>query len=305
MAIEVENLVKIYGTQRAVDDVSFSIAKGEIVGLLGPNGAGKSTTMKILTCYLPQTSGKVTVNGFDVVKDPIEVKKHIGYLPESNPLYYDMFVSEYLHFAAGLKGVKENVKQKIDEVIERTGITPERKKKIGQLSKGYKQRVGLAQALLNDPRVLIMDEPTSGLDPNQISDIRNLISEIGRDRTIVLSTHILQEVEMICSRAIIINKGKKVADAPVQELKNKLQGSVLIVVELNKAVTPEQLKKITGVKNAALRSGFTYEITTQDPDKTKQEIFNFAVSQQLTILSLYQEEQKLEEVFHSLTRDKN
>lgn len=219
MSISVQSLTKIYGTQRAVDNISFQLNKGEIVGFLGPNGAGKSTTMKMITGYLPPTDGQISVCGFDVVEKPMEVRKRIGYLPEANPLYHDMFVREYLEFTAGIHGLGSQAKKRIPEMIELTGLSKEAHKKIGQLSKGYKQRVGLAQAMLHDPEVLILDEPTSGLDPNQIIEIRDLIIRIGKEKTVLLSTHIMQEVEAMCSRVIIINNGKIVADGGIDAVK--------------------------------------------------------------------------------------
>lgn len=218
MSIAVKNVSKVYGKQFALDDVSFEIEKGEVVGFLGPNGAGKSTMMKIITCFLPPTKGDVTVCGCDIWNDTLELKKKVGYLSEANPLYYDMYVSEFLEFIAGIHQIK-NKKTRVDEMIEMTGLTPERHKKISALSRGYKQRVGLAQALIHDPEVLILDEPTTGLDPNQLVDIRALIKNCGKTKTVLLSTHIMQEVEAVCDRAIIIKKGKLVADASMHDLK--------------------------------------------------------------------------------------
>lgn len=218
MSITVNNLVKVYGTQRAVNDISFSLKKGEVVGFLGPNGAGKSTTMKMITTYLPPTSGTASICGFDVVKQSMDVRKRIGYLPEANPLYYDMYVREYLEMSAGIHGIKKP-KDRIEDMITMTGLSKEAHKKIGTLSKGYKQRTGLAQAMLHDPEVLILDEPTSGLDPIQIVEIRDLITRIGKEKTVLLSTHIMQEVEAMCSRVIIISSGNLVADDSMSNLK--------------------------------------------------------------------------------------
>ncbi|MFA7449100.1 MAG: ATP-binding cassette domain-containing protein [Weeksellaceae bacterium] len=218
MGITIQNLTKKYGEQLALDNVSFSIQKGEVVGLLGPNGAGKSTLMKSVTGAILPTSGEIEVDGFSVLKQPIETKKKIGFLPENNPLYYEMYVKEYLQFVANLR--KEN-KQRIEEVIQKVGLTPESHKKIGQLSKGYKQRVGLAQAILSNPEILILDEPTNGLDPNQILEIRDVIREIGKSKTVILSTHIMQEVEALCSRVILLNKGKVISDSPIEEFKGQ------------------------------------------------------------------------------------
>jgi len=232
MSILVESLTKVYGKQKAVDGISFS-AKPGVLGFLGPNGAGKSTTMKILTCFIPQTAGKASVCGFDVQAQPLEVRRNIGYLPESNPLYLDMYVKESLSFIAGIHQVPSPQKR-IDEIIGQTGLGPEQHKKIGQLSKGYRQRVGLAQAILHDPEVLILDEPTSGLDPNQLIGIRQLILDLGKTKTVILSTHIMQEVEAVCNQVIIINKGKIVADDTLEGLRIKNKGQTLenIFIEL-------------------------------------------------------------------------
>ncbi len=233
MSIKVQNLSKVYGTQRAVDNISFEVNKGEIIGFLGPNGAGKSTTMKILTGYIPATEGTVAVNGFDVKTSPMQVKAHIGYLPEHNPLYLDMYVKEFLDFAGSLYGLKGRTLQiKIDETIERVSLGLEKHKKIGQLSKGYRQRVGLAQALIHNPDVLILDEPTTGLDPNQLVEIRDLIKNVGKDKTVIFSTHIMQEVEAICDRVVIINRGKIVADSTLSELKKGGKGIEEVFREL-------------------------------------------------------------------------
>lgn len=220
MSLKIQNLVKIYGTQSAVNDISFEVNQGEIVGFLGPNGAGKSTTMKIATCYLTATSGKVEVCGYDVQQDAMEVRKNIGYLPEHNPLYLEMYVKEFLEFVGGLYQIKgQKLQNRIAEVIELVGLSLEQKKKIGQLSKGYRQRVGLAQALIHDPKVLILDEPTTGLDPNQLAEIRGVIRNVGKEKTVVFSTHIMQEVEAICDRVVIINHGKIVNDSSLSALK--------------------------------------------------------------------------------------
>lgn len=303
MSITVQNLTKIYGAQKAVDDITFSVQPGEIVGFLGPNGAGKSTTMKILTCFLPQTSGKAEVLGYDVTENPVEVRRHIGYLPEHNPLYLDMYVREYLQFTAKLHGLKTGVNARVDEIIERTGITPERKKKIGQLSKGYRQRVGLAQALLHNPEVLILDEPTSGLDPNQITEIRSLIKETGKDRTVILSTHIMQEVEALCDRVIIINKGKIVADDETQHLKTRFKGGKAIIkVEFKGEISEARLKSIPGVTQAKRINDNNWQLLADNPDEIKELLFRFAVDNNLVILGLTQETQRLEDVFQQLTK---
>lgn len=305
MSILVQNLTKTYGSQKAVNNISFDVQPGEIVGFLGPNGAGKSTTMKILTCFIPQTEGKAEVCGFDVTTDPIEVRKNIGYLPEHNPLYLDMYVREFLQFSAKMHGQKGNVLKTVDEIIEKTGITPERKKKIGQLSKGYRQRVGLAQALLHNPKVLILDEPTSGLDPNQISEIRNLIKETGKDRTVILSTHIMQEVEALCDRVIIINKGQIVANDDTQNLKTRFkQGNAVILAEFKGDVSEAQLKTVAGVTAARRVSDNKWQITASNPDDIKELLFRFAVDNNIVILGMNQETQRLEDVFQQLTTQK-
>ena len=226
MSIVVENLTKVYGQQKAVDSVSFTAETGRVLGFLGPNGAGKSTTMKILTCFLPQTSGKATVCGFDINENPIEVRRNIGYLPEHNPLYLDLYVKESLNFVADIHQVKDRQRQ-ISRVIEQTGLGPEQNKKIGQLSKGYRQRVGIAQAILHDPKVLILDEPTSGLDPNQLITVRNLIQELGKTKTVILSTHIMQEVEAVCDQVIIINKGKITFNRNFSDIRENYTGKTL------------------------------------------------------------------------------
>lgn len=301
MSIVVENVTKIYGTQRAIDNVSFSVQPGEIVGLLGPNGAGKSTMMKMITCFIPQNEGKITVCGFDVKEDPLKVKQKIGYLPEQNPLYLEMYVREYLEFIGRLHKIPKFGKKNIDNIIERTGLGLEQKKKIGVLSKGYKQRVGLAQALIHDPEVLILDEPTTGLDPNQIIDIRNLIVDLGRKKTVILSTHIMQEVEAICSRSIIINKGKVVADAPTYELANLIGSTSVLTVEFNAVVQKNKILAIKGVTGAEKISEKIWKLTVVHED-IRQHVFEFAVHEQIAVLSMNVEKRKLEEVFQSLTQ---
>jgi len=235
MSIIVENITKKYGEQKALDNVSFKVNAGEIVGLLGPNGAGKSTMMKIITCFIPPNDGMVKVYGNDIYEQSLEVRKKVGYLPENNPLYLDLYVKEYLEFVAGIYKI-QNKKERVEEMIKLTGLEIERKKKIGALSKGYRQRVGLAQALIHNPDVLILDEPTSGLDPNQLAEIRNLIMEIGKEKTVMLSTHIMQEVEAMCDRVIIIDKGKIVADDATSELSKRNIGKTTLLVEFNKPV---------------------------------------------------------------------
>ena len=296
MSIEVENITKIYGSQKALDNISFKVRKPEIVGFLGPNGAGKSTMMKILTTYLEASEGDAKVNGHDVNGHKIEVQKSVGYLPEHNPLYPDMYVKEYLAFNAMVYGVS---KDRIDEVIEMTGLTPEAHKKIEQLSKGYRQRVGLANALLHNPDVLILDEPTTGLDPNQLVDIRNLIKTIGQEKTVFLSTHIMQEVEAMCDRVIIINKGKIVADKTLKDLKSNQEQTV--VVEFDYRVEDAFLSKLPKVKKVVNSHDFVYEITFDTQEDMRSHVFDFAHDNQLKILQLNQKNASLESLFRELT----
>lgn len=299
MSIEVQNITKSYGTQNALDTVNFSIKRGEIVGFLGPNGAGKSTMMKILTCYIPQTKGSAQVSGLDVNQDSIAVRRKVGYLPETNPLYLEMYVQEYLEFMADVHGVS---KKRIPEMIRKTGLSPESHKKLGQLSKGYRQRAGLAAALLHDPEVLILDEPTTGLDPNQLVEIRNLIKELGKEKTVMLSTHIMQEVELLCSRVIIINKGKIVADKPTTELQ-KLNVEKVIEVEFDGEASREGLRSIEGVKTVKLVEGNRWEVKAAGNADLRSAIFKFAVSNELVVLEIAQQGQTLESVFQKLTRE--
>lgn len=300
MSIKVDHVSKLYGEQRALDGVSFEIERGNIVGFLGPNGAGKSTMMKIITCFLPQTEGVVEVCGFNVSDAPMEVKKRVGYLPEHNPLYYDMYVREYLEFIAGIHKLP-NKKERVDEMIEMVGLTIERKKQIGALSKGFKQRVGLAQAMIHDPEVLILDEPTTGLDPNQIVEIRNLIKNIGKDRTVMLSTHIMQEVEAICDRVIIVNHGKIVANDKAANLTN-YKNKQVIRVEFSKAVASNILTSIAGVSEVKKVSDTTWLIASNADTDIRQHIFDFAVKNDNSVLTVQKEEQRLEDVFKALTR---
>lgn len=301
MSIKVEGLTKVYGEQYAVDNISFDIPKGEIVGFLGPNGAGKSTTMKILTCYLPQTSGKAEVCGIDTLENPMEVKKKVGYLPESNPLYYDMYVKEYLTFMADLFKMK-NKKAKVAEMIEAVGLTKEQKKKIGALSKGYKQRVGLAQAMIHDPEVLILDEPTSGLDPNQLVEIRGLIKNFGKEKTVMLSTHIMQEVEAICDRIIIIKNGKLVADDKTSEISRTIEERNFVSVEFDKPANIEELAQLENVIEVKEIGGNTYLIAYMGSTDMRVLVSKFAQQNDLLILELHREKEKLEEVFKKLTQ---
>ena len=302
MSIKATNITKIYAEQKALDDVSFEINTGEVVGFLGPNGAGKSTMMKILTCFIPQTSGTASVCGYDVAEESLEVRKNVGYLPEHNPLYVDMYVKEYLEFIAGLHHLK-NVKSRIAEMIEMTGLQVEQKKKIGALSKGYRQRVGLAQALIHDPKVLILDEPTTGLDPNQLAEIRNLIIKIGKQKTILLSTHIMQEVEAVCDRVIIVNNGKIVANDITSVLQNvNTTNKQIITVEFDKETSLSSLKNIEGVFDAKNIKGYTWQIEAHTEKDIRTDIFDFAVKNKMAVLTLHKEEQRLEDVFKQLTK---
>ncbi len=301
MSIRVNQLLKTYGEQKAVNNISFEIGKGEIVGFLGPNGAGKSTTMKIITGYLEADAGTAEVCNINVQQNPLEAKKKIGYLPESNALYYEMFVKEYLAFIASLHKVP-GAKKRIQEVIQQTGLTIEQHKKIGQLSKGYKQRVGLAAALLHDPEVLILDEPTSGLDPNQIIEIREVIKAEGSTKTVLFSSHILQEVEAICDRVIIINKGQIVANDRVtnlQKYRSDLHGVVVQFKEPASILLLQQLKGIAEIKEL---SPSNYKLQTSNPDETRKQILQLALQHNLNIVSLQDESQTLEEVFKTLTQ---
>jgi len=301
VSVKVTQLVKIYGTQHAVDGISFEAHKGEVLGFLGPNGAGKTTTMKIVTGYLPQSSGKVEVCGFDVTENPMETRARVGYLPELNPLYREMYVREYLAFTAGLHQVK-NAAKRVDEMVERTGLSSHRQKQIGELSKGYRQRVGLAQAMLHDPEVLILDEPTSGLDPNQIIEIRQLIKDLGKEKTVILSTHILGEVEAVCDRAIIINKGKLVADAPIQELKQQFIGQSIVTAEFAETVDKNLLLSIANVQTIRSLGNNKWHLTADATQDVRAAVFAFAVANHLTLLELHKEVFSVEDVFQQLTR---
>lgn len=302
MSITVSNISKQYGTQLALDRVSFTIKPGEIVGLLGPNGAGKSTMMKIITCFIPPTSGEVSVHGFNIREQSLEVRKKVGYLPENNPLYTDMYIREYLEFVAGIHQLGKNATKRVSEMMEMTGLMPEKGKKIGALSKGYRQRVGLAQAMIHDPEVLILDEPTSGLDPNQLVEIRNLIAGIGKEKTVMLSTHILQEVEAICSRAIIINQGKIVADDSTGHLLSKAGTHESVTVEFDREIKASDLKTITGVTLAKKLQGNTWLVETEAGTDVRQDIFRYAVEHNLTVLSMQKQTSSLEDVFQQLTK---
>lgn len=300
MSIIVENLTKLYGTQEAVSNISFKLEKGEIVGFIGPNGAGKSTTMKILSCFTLPTSGEAWINGISIFNDPLKIRKTIGYLPEQNPLYDDLYIAEYLEFLCILHHISHRRKQKIEEMIEITGLSAERHKKIGYLSKGYRQRVGLAQSLIHDPEVLILDEPTSGLDPNQIVEIRNLICEIGKTRTVLLSSHILQEVQAICSRIIIINQGKIIADDFTESLLEKSKTLSVYKVRFKNPVSKSELKKIPAKE--IISKGNYWLISSFDSD-ISEKIYEFAVSSENIILELSRESSTLEQVFQQLTQN--
>lgn len=299
MSITVKNLTKVYGEQKAVDNISFSVNKGEIVGFLGPNGAGKSTTMKMITGYLQPDAGDILVSNIDVTKEPLAAKKKVGYLPESNALYYDMYVKEYLEFVADVHKVG-NRKPAIENVIEQVGLTKEKGKKIGQLSKGYKQRVGLAAAILHNPEVLILDEPTSGLDPNQIVEIRNVIKEQGKDKLVLFSSHILQEVEAICDRVIIINRGRIVADDKLANLQ-KTSSNNIVRVTFKEALETEWLRRLPNIKTVTKVDTYNWTIETEHPEKVRKALLQLALEHNLNIVSLQSENQSLEEVFRTLT----
>jgi len=300
MSIEVKNLSKFYGEQAAVNDISFSIKKGEIVGFLGPNGAGKSTTMKILTGFIPSTKGQVQICGMEVDVDALETRKKIGYLPENNPLYLDMYVREYLEFIGNIYKVP-NLKQRVNEMIQQVGLEVEQNKKIGMLSKGYRQRVGLAQAIIHDPEVLILDEPTTGLDPNQLVEIRELIKRIGKSKTVMLSTHIMQEVSAICDRVIIIKQGKIVADDKAEDLQFE-ENKQVVYVEFEGDFSKNQLKKTSGITTVENVGENAWLIESDNSLDLRKFIAQFAQKNNLLVLTLRKEEKTLEEVFKELTK---
>ncbi len=300
MSIQVKNLHKVYGDQKAVNDISFTVNKGEIVGFLGPNGAGKSTTMKILTGYLKQTSGEAFVCDLNIAEHPLQIKKKIGYLPESNPLYYDMYVREYLDFIAEVHTIN-NKRAAINRVVEMVGLGPEQKKKIGQLSKGYKQRVGLAAALIYEPEVLILDEPTTGLDPNQIMEIRELIRQQGENKTVLFSSHILQEVEAICNRVIIINKGQLVADDTVANLQANNGAGHRILVEFAGNIAPDLFAQILEPSQIQRLSDSKYQFSAANPELLRRQLRDLASAHDLDIIAMQSESQSLESVFKELT----
>lgn len=302
MSIVVEGVSKLYGKQKALDNVSFEVKTGEIVGFLGPNGAGKSTMMKIITGFIPPASGRVLVNGLEAGTGNTDVKRQIGYLPENNPLYPEMYVREYLGYVASIYKTEKNSKKQIDRIIELTGLTPEQNKQIGSLSKGYKQRVGLAQALIHNPAVLILDEATTGLDPNQIIEIRNLIKEAGKEKTVLLSTHIMQEVEAICERVIIIDHGKIMANEEKSRIYSLVnQSRQIIIVEFDKAVEAGQISAVNNTFSVRPIKNNTWQIESDSREDIRPAIFNFAVNNNLMVLSLQKQQSNLEEVFRHLT----
>ena len=301
MSVSVNKITKIYGKQKVLDNVSFEIKTGEVVGFLGPNGAGKSTMMKILTGFISQSEGEVVVCGINVLENSIESQKKIGYLPENNPLYLDMYVREFLSFIADIHKIK-NKKNRVEEMINITGLTPEKSKKIRQLSKGYRQRVGLAAALIHDPEVLILDEPTTGLDPNQLKEIRGLIKSIAAKKTIMLSTHIMQEVEAICDRAIIIKKGEIVADNKIETLQNI--GNEIIEVEFQKPIFVSVLESVKGVKTVVKKSETIFELTSGVKNDIRPLISQLAIDNSNLVLSMQKREQKMEDIFQNLTKEK-
>lgn len=304
MSISVRHIAKQYGAQKALDDVSFEIGGSEVVGFLGPNGAGKSTMMKILTCFVPPTSGDASVCGFDIREASMDVRRNVGYLPEHNPLYTDMYVREYLAFTAGMYKLR-NVKEKVKEMIGTVGLEREQHKKIGALSKGYRQRVGLAQAMIHDPKVLILDEPTSGLDPNQLEEIRGLIKRLGQERTVMLSTHIMQEVEAICDRVIIINQGRIVADDDARHIRATGDAREEVLVEFDGRVRAEDLLALPGVQGAARGAGNAWTISCGQGQDVRPALFQFAVDKGVKVLTLQRAERDLEAIFRELTSQKD
>jgi ABC-2 type transport system ATP-binding protein len=314
MAITVRNLTKFYGHEKAVNDISFDVKTGEILGFLGPNGAGKTTTMKIITCYMPPTSGTAEVDGYSIADHSLEVRRKIGYLPELNPLYFDMNVLEYLEYAAQLHQLdKARTRQQLALMIEVCGLKNVRHKDIGELSKGYRQRVGLAQAMIHEPDVLILDEPTSGLDPNQIVEIRNLIKQLGRAKTVVLSTHILSEVTATCDRVIIINKGQIVADGTPSELQDKFQGSEIVGLELRASVRDPmaelfpKIQALPGVQSVEYGGAngdiHKFSIHSHKGSDVREDLFKKAVSEKWVLLEMARKGTSLEDVFHQLTKN--
>jgi ABC-2 type transport system ATP-binding protein len=302
MSIKVDKVTKLYGSQKALDEVSFQVERGQITGLLGPNGAGKTTLMRIITCLIPPTEGQVFVNNINTMEDPVAVRKILGYLPENNPLYPDMYIREYLEFVAALYKVS-SPKKRIEEIIALTGLEPEISKTIGKLSKGFRQRVGLAQALIHDPEVLILDEPTSGLDPNQILEIREVIKRASVNKTIIFSTHIMQEVEALCQRVVIIHKGKIVADDLTAHLSHWVSSSETIFVGFDQKVDIQLIRRINGIITVKAKDNNVYEIKAKPDMDIRPALFKFAVDHRLTVLSLQQSEKSLEEIFHEITQN--
>lgn len=303
MSLLVQNLVKEYGPQKAVNNISFEVSEGEIVGFLGPNGAGKSTTLKIATTYLPPTSGRVVVGGYDVLAQPMEIKRITGYLPEHNPLYLDLYVHEYLSFVGRLYGLHGAVlKRRVGEMVELCGLTREQNKRIENLSKGYRQRVGLAQALIHDPAVLILDEPTSGLDPNQLLEIRKLIRDISKNKTVIFSTHIMQEVEALCERVVVINRGSIVANERLEELMARRGDQSTVIVDFETPIDITQMSTIPGISNIETLEGNRYRIHILSGTDIRPEIFRYAADKKLSLIGLRQEESSLENIFRELTR---
>ncbi len=300
MSISVQHIHKVYGKQKALDDLSFEIGKGELVGFLGPNGAGKSTMMKILTSYISSTEGVVKVCGFNVDEAPLEVQKRIGYLPEHNPLYLDMYVREFILFIAGIHKIKKK-KERVEEVIELVGLTPESGKRISALSKGYRQRVGLAQAILHDPEVLILDEPTTGLDPNQILEIRQLIKDLSKEKTVMMSTHIMQEVEAICDRVLIVHEGKLVADKSVKELIGKSSAGQVIVMEFDSEIEESFFSEL-GLSKIEKIGEKEWRLSSESSEDLRPKLFQLAVDNKLSVLSMKVEAGSLEDVFKKLTK---
>ena len=304
-AIEIKGVTKFYGQQKALDAVDLQIKSGEVLGLLGPNGAGKSTLMKILCGFIPPSSGSVHVHGMNIRTDALKIRRLVGYLPENNPLYPEMYVREYLNFVLRMYGNHPDTKKRVTQMIELTGLGPEQHKKIGDLSKGYRQRVGLAQALIHDPEVLILDEPTSGLDPNQLKGIRALIASLGKEKTVILSTHIMQEVEALCGRVAIINKGKLVADEATVALSKLKRSANRYQLELKETIKSETLLKLPFVVSAESEDGKSWLIEAVASADIREDLFQFAVNQKYNVLSLSREGQKMEDIFRFLTTDKD
>ncbi len=303
MSIQVQNVSKFYGTQKALDNISFNIHEGELVGFLGPNGAGKSTTMKILTCYIPYSSGKVKVCGFNTEDQSLEIRKNIGYLPEHNPLYLEMYIKEYLLFVASLHKLPNKI-ERVKDVINLVGLQPEKEKKIGALSKGYRQRVGLAQAIIHDPKVLILDEPTSGLDPNQIIEIRELIKSLSKNKAILMSTHIMQEAEALCDRFIIIHKGKIMADGQKDMIKKSTNEKISIYVEFSNSIDVPLLQSLAEIESVEKIEKNIFNIVAKSDTDIRKDIFDFAVQQKVQVLEIKRKEQDIEMVFKELTNTK-